>query len=160
MDRETFENVQTILRSRSFMKAHPRGSAGRYLLSGLVKCGSCKKALKGTTAKCGKHSYYLCGSLLQKGAGTCTASFLPAPVLESRVLDVISGQILEEGNIQDLVRLVGEEMASLSGERRKRVLVIEGELREAESRLDRLYEALETGRLEMDDLAPRIKSRR
>ena len=160
VDRETFESAQKVLRSRSFTKAHPRRSASRYLLSGLVKCGSCKRALTGTTAKSGRHSYYVCGSLLQKGAGTCTARYLPAPALESRVLEVISGQVLEEGNIQELVHLVGEEMASLNSERLKRVLVVEGELREVESRLDRLYEALETGSLEMDDLAPRIKSQR
>ena len=160
VDRETFESAQKVLRSRSFMKAHPRRSASRYLLSGLVKCGSCKRALTGTTAKSGRHSYYVCGSLLKKGAGTCTARYLPAAVLESRVLEVISGQVLEEGNIQELVRLVGEEMASLNSERRKRVLAVEGELHEVESRLDRLYEALETGSLEMEDLAPRIKSQR
>ncbi len=160
VDREIFENVQAVLRSRSFMKTHPRRSASRYLLSGLVKCGSCKRALTGTTAKSGKHSYYVCGSLLHKGAGSCTARYLPAPVLEGRALQAISGQVLEEGNIQELVRLVGEEMASLNSERQKRVLVVEGELHKVESRLDRLYEALDTGSLDLDDLVPRIKSQR
>ena len=160
VDGENFENVQKVLRSRSFMKAHPRRSASRYLLSGLVKCGSCKRALTGTTAKSGKHSYYVCGSLLQKGAGSCTARYLPANVLESRVLQVISGQVLEERNIQELVRLVGEEMASLKSEGQKRVLAVDRELHDVESRLDRLYDALETGSLDMDDLAPRINSQR
>ena len=64
VDRETFESAQTVLGSRSFMKAHPRRSASRYFLSGLVKCGSCKRDLTGTTAKSGKHSYYVCESLL------------------------------------------------------------------------------------------------
>ena len=160
IDKATFESVQEMLKSRSFMNAHPRRSASRYLLSGLVKCGSCKKALTGTSAKSGKHSYYVCGSLLQKGAGSCTARYLPAPALENRVLKVISGQILEDGNIQELVRLVGEEMSNLSGDRQSRILIFEGERRDVESRLDRLYEALETGTLGLEDLAPRIKSLR
>lgn len=46
-------------------------------------------------------------------------------------------------DFQDLVCLVNEEMASLSGEGRKRVLIIEGEQREVESRLDRPYVAPE-----------------
>jgi hypothetical protein len=35
--------------------------------------------------------------------------------------------------------------------------VIDAELRDARVRLSRLYDALETGKIELDDLAPRIK---
>ena len=35
--------------------------------------------------------------------------------------------------------------------------VIDAELRDIRARLSRLYDALETGKLDLDDLAPRIK---
>lgn len=53
------------------MMANLLRAAGRFLLSGLAHCGYCDNALIGQDAKSGSFSYYVCGTLGKKGAGSC-----------------------------------------------------------------------------------------
>ena len=55
------------------------------------------------------------------------------------------------------MRLVNEELDASHSIYRERLEVIDAELNDARTRLSRLYDALETGKLNLDDLAPRIK---
>jgi len=65
--------------------------------------------------------------------------------------------ILNDDWLAELVVLVNEELDSAHSTHRERVDSIEGELNETRVRLTKLYDALETGKLALDDLAPRIK---
>jgi chromosome segregation ATPase len=56
--------------------------------------------------------------------------------------------------------MVIEELNANREEYRKSLLIIEAQLKELQKRLSNLYEALETGKLEIDDLAPRIRELR
>jgi hypothetical protein len=60
----------------------------------------------------------------------------------------------------ELVRLVNEEMDNTAGNYREELDVISGEIAGINSRLERLYDALETDKLGLDDLAPRIQQLR
>ena len=62
VSRELFGRVQALMRSRAPKRAHPRRVGSSYLLSGLVKCRSCRRALSGQDSKSGKFSYYVCQS--------------------------------------------------------------------------------------------------
>lgn len=157
VDRSTFDRVQQILKERSPSCEHPRRTGSRYLLSGLAHCGSCGKALVGQEAKGGKFSYYVCGTLLKKGSGSCNACYLNAPRFEDLVIDKIKQRILSEENLRKLVTMVNEEMDSAASEYRKSLEAVEAELAEVDRRLGRLYNALETGMLTLKDLAPRIQ---
>ena len=76
------------------------------------------------------------------------------------MLGKIKERVLTEENLRELVRLVNEEMDASAGDYRQRLDTIEEELAETERRLDRLYDALETKKLNLDDLAPRIQALR
>ena len=156
-DRETYDQVQTTLRSRGFQKMHPRRVSSQFLLSGLAKCGSCGKSLVGQDAKSGKFSYYVCGTLLRQGAGRCNAQYLPKDKFEGLVVEKLKGHILTEEHLSQLVELVAEEMDASSTQWRERLDTIESELDDVKRRLGKLYDALETGALTMHDLAPRIQ---
>ena len=65
--------------------------------------------------------------------------------------------MLTDENLEELVTLVNEELQSASCGLKDRMDVINAELRDIRARLSRLYDALETGKLEFDDLAPRIR---
>jgi hypothetical protein len=56
--------------------------------------------------------------------------------------------------------MVNEETRLLAGGRQERLEEIEKRLESSNQKLLRLYVALETGKLEVDDLAPRIKKLR
>ena len=62
--------------------------------------------------------------------------------------------------LQKLVRLVNEELASTANRSEEQLANTNQELTKVNGRLGRLYEALETGKLTLDDLSPRIQQLR
>ena len=160
VSKSQFRRVSELLRSRAPSRAHPRRVASSYLLSGLVKCRSCRRALGGHDAKSGRFSYYVCQSIMKRGKGACKTPRLNARRFEKLVVGQIRSNILTEGNIRDLVRLVDEEMDGVAHEQRKRLESIEGELVEVRRWLDKLYRAIETTDLDITDIAPRIREHR
>ena len=71
-------------------------------------------------------------------------------------MDTILGRILNDQTITELVVLVAEEIDALAGELGGQLQAVEAELADVRSRLERLYEALETTELTMQPLSPRI----
>ena len=154
--REMFDAVQKGLEERAPKKRQPARVGSKFLLSGLLRCGVCGKPYTGQGAKSGKFSYYVCGTLLREGSGSCTARYLNADRVESCIVETIRGRILNDQTITELVLLVAEEIDALAGELGGQLHVVEAELADVRSRLDRLYEALETTELTMQALSPRI----
>ncbi len=155
-----FRRVNKLMRSRALKKVHPRRVGSSYLLSGLVKCKTCNRVLSGRDSQSGQFSYYVCQSLMKRGSGACDAPRLNARRFEEMVVGQIRSNILTEGNIQDLVRLVDEEMDGVAHEQRQTLETIESELAEVRRRLDRLYNLVETTDLDMADVTPRIRDHR
>jgi site-specific DNA recombinase len=83
IDQDTFERAKAMLKERAPIRLHPKRVASRYLLSGLARCGHCGKALVGQDAKSGQFTYYVCGTLLKKEAGSCPSRYLKASGLST-----------------------------------------------------------------------------
>ena len=160
VDKETFQKAQELLKKRSPAVSHPRRVASPYLLSGLARCGRCGKALIAAEAKGGQFTYYVCGTLIRQGSGACDSLYLNAHKFEDLVIGKIKERILTQENLQELVRLVNEEMDAQASECRESLGTIARELVEVSQRLDRLYDALETGKIALEDLSPRIQELR
>ena len=148
------------MRSRAPRRAHPRRVGSSYLLSGIVRCRSCRRALSGQDSKSGKFSYYVCQSLLKRGRDACDAPRLNARRFESLVIDQIRANILTESNIRDLVRLLGEELDGVAREQRQRLKTTESELADVRRRLGRVWQVIENSDIEMADASHRIKEHR
>ena len=148
--------MQRALRERAPAVQRPARVGSTFLLSGLLRCGVCGKAYVGQGAKSGQFAYYVCGTLQREGAGTCTARYLNAPKVEAFVVDTIKARILNDATITELVTLVTEEIDAVAGEVAGRLETIAAELADVSSRLERLYEALETSALTLAALSPRI----
>ena len=110
VSKRKFRQVANLLRSRAPETVHPRRASSPYLLSGLVKCETCGKALTAAEAKSGKYTYYVCHSLLKKRQ----AERLRDPQAQRQVLREASSSIqlpranvLTESNIRDLVKSAG-----------------------------------------------------
>ncbi len=155
-----FRRVNRKLRSRAPKRSHPRRVGSSYLLSGLVKCKTCNRALSGQDAKSGKFSYYVCQSVMKRGSGACNAPRLNARRFEEQVVGKIRENVLTESNIRELVKLVDEEMDGVAKEQRQRLETIDSELVDVKRRLDRLYNLVETTDLDVDDFKPRIREHR
>ena len=155
-----FRRVNRKLRSRAPRRAHPRRVGSTYLLSGLVRCKTCDRALSGQDAKSGKFAYYVCQSLLKRGSGTCDAPRLNARRFEEKVVGKIRENVLTDSNIRALVKMVDEEMDGVAKEQRQKLETIEAELVDVKRRLGRLYDLAETTDLDIDDFKPRIREHR
>ena len=155
-----FKRVNRKLRSRAPRRTHPRRVGSSYLLSGLVRCRACNRALSGQDAKSGKFSYYVCQSIMKRGKDACETPRLNARRFEEMVVGKIRENVLTESNIRDLVKLVDEEMDGIAHEQRQRLETVESELVDVKRRLERLYDLAETTDLNIDDFKPRIRDHR
>jgi site-specific DNA recombinase len=156
IDRETFQLVQQKMASKSPQITHPRTVPSFYLLSGLLFC-SCGRAMIGHSAKSHSHFYYVCSRSFKQGKDACDARMLPKEKLEHLVIEQLRSKVLTNENLEELVTLVNEELQSASYGLKDRMDIIDAELRDVRARLSKLYDALETGKLELDDLSPRIR---
>ena len=155
-----FRKVNRQMRSRAPRKVHPRRVGSSYLLSGIVKCRACRRAMSGQDSKGGKFAYYVCQSLMKRGSGACECPRLNARRFEEMVVGKIRENVLTESNVRELVRLVDEEMDGIAKEHRQRLETAESELDDVKRRLDRLYNLAETTDLDIEDFKPRIKNHR
>jgi len=76
------------------------------------------------------------------------------------VINKIQEHILTEANLREMVQLVNEEIDAASGSSRERLNTVDADLKNTVARLNRHYDALETDKLTMDDLGPRIRELR
>ena len=138
---------------------HPRVVPSFYLLSGMLFC-SCGRAMIGRSAKSHRYYYYMCNRSYKQGRDACAARIIPKDKLERMVIEQLKAKVLTDDNLEQIVRMVNEELRSASAELNDRLETCDMELREIKARLTRLYEVLETGKLSLDELAPRIRELR
>ena len=156
-----FRRVNSLMRSRAPKIAHPRRVASSYLLSGLVKCKACNRALSGQDAKSGQFSYYVCQSIMKRGKDACKTPRLNARRFEEMVVGKIRSNVLTDGNIRALVKVVDEQMDGVAQEQRTKLETIEDEFEEVKRKLGRIWHFIETAdNVEMTDASARIREHR
>ena len=160
VSKQDFQRARKLLASRAPRKMNPRRASSPYLLSGLVKCETCGKAMTAAEAKSGRYTYYICHSLLKRGKGTCETPRLNAKSFEKLIVSEIRENVLTESNIRDLVKLLDEEMDGVAREQRERLETIEEELEDVKKRLGRIWQVIETTDIEMADASERIREHR
>ena len=160
VDRHVFDQVQGMLTSRRPSVKHPKRVSSQYLLSGLAHCARCGSTAVGTNGKSGKFLYYSCNNRVMKGRTACDAPTLNARKLETFVVDRIKENILTEESLGQLVHLANEELGVSRRRAENQLERLGRESKAVERKLARLYTALESGKVEIDDLAPRLKELR
>ena len=155
-----FRRVHRLMQSRAPRVVHPRRVGSSYLLSGLVECKDCNRALSGQDAKSGQFSYYVCQSIMKHGKDACETPRLNARRFEELVVGKIRENVLTDGNIRGLVKVVDEQMDGVAAEQRKRLEIIEDELEDVKRKLGRIWHFIETTDIDMADAAARIREHR
>ena len=155
-----YSRVIKLMRSRAPKTSHPRRVGSTYLLSGLVRCKACGRALSGQDAKSGQFSYYVCHSIMKRGKDACVTPRLNARRFKQMIVDKIRSNILTEGSITELVRAVDEEMDGIASDQCKRLRTIEDELEDVKRRLGRIWTTIDTSDIDIADASDRIKDHR
>jgi len=73
------------------------------------------------------------------------------------VIDQIKSKILDRKCLEELVKLVNEALDSAHSVLKDKMDAIDAEMADVKALLMRIYDALETGKVTLDDLAPRIR---
>jgi len=94
---------------------------------------------------------------IKTGTGSCSATYTRKDKLEQAVIRKIKDHILTYENLKELVNLTKEERDTAASDYRERLNIISAEINTINQRLERLYDALETGSLQLADLAPSIQ---
>ena len=76
------------------------------------------------------------------------------------VVGKIRSNVLTDGNIRALVKVVDEQMDGVAREQRKRLETIEDELEDVKRKLGRIWHFVETTDIDMADASDRIKEHR
>ena len=156
IDKQTFQKVKGKMASNAPEVVHPRTIPGFYLLTGFIFC-ECGSAMIGRSAKSHKYYYYCCNRNHKQGNNECSAKSLPKDKLENLVIEKVKDKVLSEENLESIVKLVNEELLLSNELYKEKIEAVEADLTEVQLRLSNLYDALETRKLSIDELAPRIK---
>ena len=153
IDRVTFERVQRLMKERG-EHAHAAGfltgkaKVSRYLLSGLLQCGSCGGSMHGRTIWKGKPrkdgsrigtSYYVCGASIAKGKAICQPiQFLQEP-MDDFVMDQVGQRIaafLGKNGRTTLGRLVERELGAKGHDSRPEMQRLQARLEGITTKID------------------------
>jgi len=158
VDEVTFARAQRLLRERGEDMALRRSNPGDYLLSGLLRCGRCKRAYIGMSAKGngGTYHYYACSGRQKLGPKGCDGEPIPRDKLEAAVIAQLAALYRDSGLIQEAVEASAEQRnadtAALDEQRR----ALSEEIRRAERAVDRYYVAFEQGDLDAKRFGTRV----
>jgi site-specific DNA recombinase len=100
---------------------------GRYLLSGLLRCGNCGAhyvAAKNMHSGKKSHVYYVCNTKWRRGKADCSNPNINLAVAEGAALDALLNTVLTDGEIRRFVDAFNEFMrAELTGSKESKVRI-------------------------------------
>src|SRR5215211_3174525 len=158
VDPATFETAGRILAERGESQALRRAHPTEYLLSGVIRCGRCRRAYVGTSARGrkGLYHYYVCSTRYRYGTEHCAGDRLPKDALEEAVIeqmqDVYSDTPLIEQALADAAAEDGEPAEDAV----RRLAGVRHEVAGARRSLDRYFAAFKEGSLSPADCQERI----
>jgi len=158
VDEPTFQAAQALLYKRGQDLTLRRGNRSEFLLSGVIRCGRCRRAYIGMSAKGngGVYHYYACSGRQKLGRKACDGERLSRDKLEAAVLTQLAG-LYRDGDViaHALERAHNEQTAERPAIEERQRTVTE-EIRRAERALDRYYRAFESGDLEPGQFKTRL----
>ena len=157
IERAEFEAVQLLLKSRSPAMTAPRVVSGPTLLTGICFCAACGGAMTLRTGKSGRYRYYTCCTKARQGAIGCPGRTVPMEKLDTLVADYIEQRLLQPQRLEKILSAVLDRREERAERRKRHIAQLRKRATEAEARLRRLYDAIESGVAELAD--PMLKDR-
>ena len=158
VDEATFARARALLRERGEDVARRRGNPSDFLLSGVLRCGRCRRAYVGMSARGngGTYHYYAFSGRQKLGPKACDGERLSRDKLEQAVIAQLvslyrDGELVRRA-LAEAARRREAEQPALAEQRE----AVAAEVRAAERALDRYYEAFEEGALDPERLTERV----
>jgi site-specific DNA recombinase len=154
VDKDEFEVIQMLLKSRSPAMIAPRIVSGPTLLTGICFCGG---AMTLRTGKSGRYRYYTCCTKARQGATGCPGRTVPMEKLDNLVAEYIEQRLLQPKRLERLLSHVLDRRTERAERRRSHIADLRKRAAEADAKLKRLYDAIENGVTDLSD--PMLKDR-
>ncbi|WP_245269240.1 zinc ribbon domain-containing protein [Rhodomicrobium udaipurense] len=146
VDQATFDAVQAHLRSRNPKVTPARVVSGPTLLTGICFCAKCAGAMTLRTGKSNRYRYYTCSTKARQGETGCVGRSVPMEKLDTLVAGHIEHRLLAPERLEEVLASVLDRRQERSERRREHIAELNKRAAEADLRLKRLYDAIETGR--------------
>jgi site-specific DNA recombinase len=157
IDQTTFDAVQAHLQLRNPKVTPARIVSGPTLLSGICFCTKCAGAMTLRTGKGNRYRYYTCSTKPRQGETGCVGQSVPMDKLDNLVAEHIERRLLAPERLEEVLASVLDRRQERSERRRERITELNKRAVEADLRLKRLYDAIETGVADLGD--PGLKER-
>jgi hypothetical protein len=154
IDRKTFDAVQARLKSRQPMVTPARVSSGPTLLTGICFCAKCGGAMTLRTGKGnagGMYRYYTCSMKARQGKIGCVGRSISMDRLDTLVAGHIEDRLLQPERLEAVLASVLDRRQERTERRREHLAELNRRITETEQRLNRLYDAIESGVADLDD---------
>jgi site-specific DNA recombinase len=160
LDELTFQRAQRLLRERGEDMALRRSNPGDYLLTGLIRCGRCKRAYVGMSARGngGHYHYYACSRRQKLGPKACDGDRIPRDKLETAVIHQLATLYRDGALIRDALHTAKAKAHRNQPRLEEQRRALAGEIRRAERALARYYSAFETGDLDAARFQQRVSA--
>jgi site-specific DNA recombinase len=164
IDSEIFETVQRVLKSRRPTNTPPRIVNGPTLLTGLAKCATCGGGMTLRTGKNSRYRYYTCNKAATEGKCSCKGRNIPMQALDDLVIGELETKLFQRDRFGPLMEELIRRNADRTRTTKEEAKQLQKELRTAEEKLQRLYNAIADGTLARTDslkiTASRLEQRR
>jgi site-specific DNA recombinase len=160
VDELSFQRAQRLLHERGEDMALRRSNPGDYLFSGFVRCGRCRRAYVGASARGngGLYHYYACSGRQKLGRKACDGERIPRDKLEAAVIHQLAALYRDGTLIREALHAATAKarQAQPALEEQRRALA--EETRRAERALARYYTAFEAGNLDAKRFETRVSA--
>jgi site-specific DNA recombinase len=160
IDDVTFHRARRLLRERGEDMALRRSNPGDYLLSGLLRCGRCRRAYVGMSARGngGTYHYYACTGRQKLGRAGCDGERIPRDKLESAVLAQLASLYRDGALIREALDEAAVKKQADRPQLQERRRSLAEEIGRGERAVGRYYQAFEDGDLDSGRFKARVSA--
>lgn len=152
VDPDIFQKVQDKLASRQPTRVPPRIVNGPTLLTGLAKCAICGGGMTIRTGKSGRYRYYGCNNRISKGSTACTGLSVRMEQLDEIVINELHSRISQPARVRAMLAGLIERQRNRGDEHAHRGKELRQQLRETETKIGRMLDAIQEGLAQETDL--------
>ncbi|WP_309546871.1 recombinase family protein [Rhizobium rhizogenes] len=158
IDKEEFEEVGEMMRSRAHQLKAARFVSGGTLLGGVVFCADCGGAMTlRTSGKGEEYRYYTCCTAARQGKTGCNGRSIRMDELDGLVVDHLETRLLAPKRLETVLAGIVDRRADRVDKEKDRITALRHLAADTEEKLTRLYRAIEEGLADLDD--PNLKGR-
>ncbi|MFD9901282.1 recombinase family protein [Mesorhizobium sp. NPDC059025] len=158
IERAIFDAAQARLKSRNPKFVPARVTSGPTLLTGICFCAKCGGSMTLRTGRGNSGStyrYYTCSTRARQGKTGCEGRTIPMSKLDDLVVSHMEKRLLQPDRLRAILASLLDRRQERTERRREHLAELNRRITETDQRLNRLYDAIETGVADLNDAALR-----